>query len=144
MKKIIFALIALVGLAACTPTPKEKMETVIKEHMKNTHVTYEPVKFGEKIDTVYTKMETSKGYQTLIDAFTEAESKCRTSVDAEEMKIYVEAMKKYNALITEYEQNWKPSLVGYSIEHAYKVNDETVTVTFVVDTTLTKVVDFSL
>lgn len=57
MKKMFFALVALVVVASCSETPQDKMEKVIKAAMEKEYPSYEALKFAENVDTVYTKLE---------------------------------------------------------------------------------------
>lgn len=143
MKKIIIALVALV-MVACSETPQDKMEKVIKGYLSAEHLTYSPLSFGEKIDTIYTTLEGSAGYKAWMELWEDGRKSfemAKISGDIGGMDIYLEQMKKANEGIEEYTKSFKPALVGYSIEHAYKVNDRTYTQNFIVDTTFVKVVE---
>ena len=144
MKKIFFAIcVFAVSLASCEQSPKSKIHSVITEHLEKKHMTYSPIDFGEKIDTIYSTLSENGPYQIFTKAFQETKFEFDIALakgDIEGADIYLETLKKYSAKLDSIEKNFVSKVIGYSIDHAYKVNDITMTNFFVVDTTLTKVI----
>ena len=140
MKKMIFALIALMVVASCSETPQNKMEKVIKAAMEKEYLTYEPMKFGEEIDTVYTTLDDmTKGWLELFNESKLEFDRAMAFNDVATADIWLEGMKDATAKIDSIEKHFQPKLVGYTIKHSFKNNDKTYTMTFLLNPELTEV-----
>lgn len=140
MKKMIFALAALVVVASCSETPQNKMEKVIKAAMEKEYLTYEPMKFGEEIDTVYTTLDDmTKGWLELFNESKLEFDRAMAFNDVATADIWLEGMKDATAKLDSIEKHFQPKLVGYTIKHSFKNNDKTYTMTFLLNPELTEV-----
>jgi hypothetical protein len=140
MKKMIFALVALVVVASCSETPQDKMEKVIKAAMEKEYPSYEALKFAENVDTVYTKLEDMTApWQKLFDDCHRESKLCNATGDYEGALIWINGMKDASAKIDSIEKVFKPELVGYTIKHSFKNDDKTYTMTFLLNPELTEV-----
>lgn len=140
MKKVIFALIALMVVASCSETPQDKMEKVIKAAMEKEYLTYEPMKFGEEIDTVYTTLDDmTKGWLELFNESKLEFDRAMAFNDVATADIWLEGMKDATAKLDSIEKHFQPKLVGYTIKHSFKNNDKTYTMTFLLNPELTEV-----
>lgn len=140
MKKIIIALVALV-VVACSETPQDKMEKVIKAAMEKEYLTYEPMKFGEEIDTVYTTLEeATKGWW---ESYNNMKTKQEREMIMERYNValvYNDAMMNALNKIDSIKKNFQPELVGYTIKHSFKNDGKTYTMTFLLNPELTEVI----
>lgn len=140
MKKMIFALVALMVVVSCSETPQDKMEKVIKAAMEKEYLTYEPMKFGEEIDTVYTTLDDmTKGWLELFNESKLEFDRAMAFNDAATADIWLEGMKDATAKLDSIEKHFQPKLVGYTIKHSFKNNDKTYTMTFLLNPELTEV-----
>lgn len=140
MKKMIFALVALIVVASCSETPQDKMEKVIKAAMEKEYLTYEPMKFGEEIDTVYTTLDDmTKGWLELFNESKLEFDRAMAFNDVATADIWLEGMKDATAKLDSIEKHFQPKLVGYTIKHSFKNNDKTYTMTFLLNPELTEV-----
>lgn len=142
MKKIIFAIASLMVLiVSCEQTPKDKMEELVKARMTEEYVSYESIKFGDKIDTVYTKLsDFTTPWENLFDEQKREFDRAMILKDIEGAQIHLNAMTDCTARIDSLTKNFEPKLVGYSIKHVFKHNDNTHTMVFLIDKDLTKVI----
>lgn len=137
---MIFALVALMVVVSCSETPQDKMEKVIKAAMEKEYLTYEPMKFGEEIDTVYTTLDDmTKGWLELFNESKLEFDRAMAFNDAATADIWLEGMKDATAKLDSIEKHFQPKLVGYTIKHSFKNNDKTYTMTFLLNPELTEV-----
>lgn len=140
MKKMIFALVALMVVVSCSETPQDKMEKVIKAAMEKEYLTYEPMKFGEEIDTVYTTIEEAQeGWWKSYHELKRKEEQAMLLNQHEVALVYIDAMTKTLDVLDSIKQHFQPELVGYTIKHSFKNNDKTYTMTFLLNPELTEV-----
>lgn len=140
MRKIIFALVALV-MVACSETPQDKMEKVIKASMEKEYPSYEALKFAENVDTVYTTLEEmQKGWWKLFNESKREYDRAMLFNDVATAEIWLGGMKDATAKLDSIEKNFQPKLVGYTIKHSFKNDGKTYTMTFLLNPELTEVI----
>lgn len=125
MKKIIIALIALVGFASCAEeTLNDKVEAVVEEYMENSYGTfYRSLDFGEKIDSVYNDYFDNIEFKSLLQSHKDAKAEFDFYYATQNtigMNVCVDAMKEYGRKMDSIRENFVPEFIGYKIQHRYE------------------------
>ena len=117
------------------------MEELVKARMIEEYLSYEPIKFGDKIDTVYSSItEKTKEWHDLFNKHKLKYELESLRGEYEVAEVYLKSMENCNKKIDSIINNFKPELEGYSIKHVFKHNDKTHTMVFLIDKDLTKVI----
>ena len=142
MKKMIFALAALMVMTSCEQTLNDKVEAVVEKYMENSYGKhYEAVEFGAELDSMFSTVHSVLDYVAYERSFDDAkrEFDIYVGLDNVRAQVCVDAMKEYTQKMDSIEKAFVPEFSGYQIKHKYTIEGYPKTKYFLVNPELTRV-----